>query len=615
MSEPVFSSLVSVESLDPVPLVVNLSLKASVVLAIAFAVDFWARRKAKPASATSRHLGWMFGFLVLAAIPALSSLPAISMPWLPAELAPSLEPAFDVESQLSVPVSPIDSSEPASSLERNPWESSKQAVFRSDLESSGPRQPDHTPLSRTESEVRGNPNRDLPLILSQLWIVGLVVGLAHLTFQLFKLVLLARFSSEISDPAWSDILARRKKQLGIRRPISLRRNRWIQVPMTFGTWSPTIVLPAKETDSPLRRREIILLHELAHIRRMDFLSNLILRVVQCAYWPLPWVHRAARHVALLREQASDDHVLSSGTPSLEYASELLQTAKSLRRREFFQPLAVPFSLKFELRERVTAIVDSSRSRTLFAPRATLFCLALSLFSGAILGCVSLTARPQSPFAVDLALASDPQPHSFHAPRLPRGADFQGTIVGTFHIRTGVGGDTRIQGRGVVEDNRDGKPNVLVQLDGVLSHGDHRWIGAHHQDVELLAEIQGDATYHPDHTPSLRLNPGSLILLESTEGSTRKNLRVSISSKGRATFTFWRQGKVSSFGPAERAWMDRCLRVVALQEKIASLDERILDLEGRPSSRTASLQRERDAERRKAEHTLERLHDDRQEREL
>jgi ankyrin repeat protein len=125
------------------------------------------------------------------------------------------------------------------------------------------------------------------------------------------------------------------------------------------------VLPRDATSWPERRRHVVLLHELAHIKRRDCLTQLLAQIVCAAYWfnPLAWI--AARRLRTERERACDDFVLAAGTPGSEYASHLLDIAQA-RQPVRFSPLAataVPMARRSQLEGRLMAILDPATRRS------------------------------------------------------------------------------------------------------------------------------------------------------------------------------------------------------------------------------------------------------------
>src|SRR5206468_1415853 len=87
-----------------------------------------------------------------------------------------------------------------------------------------------------------------------------------------------RGANEDADPAWQQKVNELRARLGISRPVRLLKSALIEVPAVIGWLRPLILLPASSLVglSP-QQLEAILVHELAHVRRFDYLVN----VIQC----------------------------------------------------------------------------------------------------------------------------------------------------------------------------------------------------------------------------------------------------------------------------------------------------------------------------------------------
>src|SRR4029079_5814524 len=117
--------------------------------------------------------------------------------------------------------------------------------------------------------------------------------------------------------------------------LELRRVRFLRaanasMPMAWGIFRPSVLMPADADAWPSDRLRIVLLHELAHVKRRDCLTHLFAQMAFAAYWfnRLAWV--AARHLRTERERACDDLVLATGTRGSDYADQLLDIARVMR---------------------------------------------------------------------------------------------------------------------------------------------------------------------------------------------------------------------------------------------------------------------------------------------
>ncbi|MGH7724544.1 MAG: M56 family metallopeptidase [Candidatus Eiseniibacteriota bacterium] len=136
------------------------------------------------------------------------------------------------------------------------------------------------------------------------------------------------------------------------------------VPATWGIVRPVIALPrAAEAWLPVRL-DAALLHELAHVRRLDALTQLGADVCCALLWFHPAVWIAARRMQAERERACDDAVLSAGIADLDYAEGLLALATDVSRRGLRSArAAVTMADAQELEDRVRAALDPRVTRS------------------------------------------------------------------------------------------------------------------------------------------------------------------------------------------------------------------------------------------------------------
>lgn len=221
-----------------------------------------------------------------------------------------------------------------------------------------------------------------PQLLAMAWLLGAVVGALRLLVSRSRFAVLVNKSAPIHDPSWSLRIKEISYLLGIRRSVELLESKDTEVPLTTGAFRPKVILSPDYTEwSPLRR-DAILHHELAHIRRWDILAQTLCQIAIAVYWfhPLVWV--TVRAMRAEREQACDDHVLAAGTRPSAYAHELLEIASSLRQPEFTVALAM--ARRSQLEGRVMALLNPMQRRGSISRKTTLtiavltFCAVLPL---------------------------------------------------------------------------------------------------------------------------------------------------------------------------------------------------------------------------------------------
>ena len=115
------------------------------------------------------------------------------------------------------------------------------------------------------------------------------------------------------------------KQLGIMRKVTVRISSRVNVPIAFGILKPIVLLPVYVlSELTPEQVDLILAHELAHIRRRDFLANALQTMIESVFFYHPvtwWISRAVR---IEREHCCDDLAMTThGGDRIEYARTLL----------------------------------------------------------------------------------------------------------------------------------------------------------------------------------------------------------------------------------------------------------------------------------------------------
>jgi beta-lactamase regulating signal transducer with metallopeptidase domain len=230
------------------------------------------------------------------------------------------------------------------------------------------------------------------------WLGGAILALLPLAFGLLANARLRRQSPVLSGPAWDGLLERSSKQVGLRRKVTLLSARPRQMPMTFGMWRPCVVLPADAADWSSERRQIVLLHELAHIARRDVPLQMVARCACAVYWYHPLAWWALRQMRVEREHACDDHVLRAGQMASDYAAELLEIARAHSHSPVLLNAALSMARPSQLEGRLLAVLDAHRSRKPLGARWAGGLAALTLALVIALASVrpTLEAKPPSP---------------------------------------------------------------------------------------------------------------------------------------------------------------------------------------------------------------------------
>ena len=195
-----------------------------------------------------------------------------------------------------------------------------------------------------------------------LWLTGTVVLLIPFLVGFFRLWRVGRSAQPVDDSGWDELLAELCGDMGVHRRVLLRQCSIVSVPMTWGMTRPIILLPDDAVTWPASRRRIVLLHELAHVKRFDWVTNLIAELACALHWfnPLAWI--VVRWLHLDGERACDDRALQAGAVASDYAAELLHFVNRLQSRSSARLRALSIARRSSIERRIVGILDPTRSR-------------------------------------------------------------------------------------------------------------------------------------------------------------------------------------------------------------------------------------------------------------
>jgi len=301
---------------------VSAALKSTVVLGAAW-LAAWALRGR---SAALRHLVWTAAAAAVLALPFLSA----SLPVLRVQASGALLP-FD----------------PA-------------AVFQ--VTGSGAVEPPSPSLlgpATTRRAVHVPRYGDWRIWLMLLWAAGAATAFAGMMAAFIAVWRIERTAPGFPDDGLARGLA---QELGIRHRVRVLEGRPGSMPMTFGLLRPAVFMPPEAAAWSEERRRIVLLHELAHVRRGDAGTHLLARTALSLNWWNPLAWSAWREFLKERERATDDLVLNAGARASDYAGHLLEVARTMQSAPATAWAAVAMARRSQLEGRLRAILDSGVKR-------------------------------------------------------------------------------------------------------------------------------------------------------------------------------------------------------------------------------------------------------------
>ena len=179
---------------------------------------------------------------------------------------------------------------------------------------------------------------------------------------------------------------------GWKRPVSARQTDAVTVPMVWGLFRPVILLPADADEWSPEQQRAVMLHELAHIQRQDWLMQTMAQITCAVYWFNPFVWFAARRLQTEVERACDDHVLNAGYQSTDYAQHLLDIVRNIKALPSVSRTTVAMARQSRIEGRLRTILAEHRNRR----PVTKVMLGLGLFAFAcfaiLTGVIQLTEK-------------------------------------------------------------------------------------------------------------------------------------------------------------------------------------------------------------------------------
>ncbi|MGH9619984.1 MAG: M56 family metallopeptidase, partial [Bryobacteraceae bacterium] len=164
--------------------------------------------------------------------------------------------------------------------------------------------------------------------LFAIWLAGSAVFALRLLFGWGLITAKSRWFAPLDDAAWNAELASAAARLGVPvHHVRLREGN-VATPAVSGIFRSAILLPQEAHNWDSFRRQTVLLHELAHVRRRDCLWQQIAGLACALFWFHPLVWRVAARMCREQELACDDLVLAAGIGRRAYADLLLNAAQN-----------------------------------------------------------------------------------------------------------------------------------------------------------------------------------------------------------------------------------------------------------------------------------------------
>ncbi|GGY67641.1 hypothetical protein GCM10011613_09740 [Cellvibrio zantedeschiae] len=160
------------------------------------------------------------------------------------------------------------------------------------------------------------------------WLIGFCLYICKYLADFFYCQRIKNHKNNQASEQWLTAFNELKNNLGITQPVQLRISDIVDIPCIIGHFKPVVLLPASLlTGLSSKQVEVILLHELGHVRRNDYLISSLQTIVTSLYFFNPFVRWISSKMDEERENACDDIAISVCGDPLFYAHTLKEFAE------------------------------------------------------------------------------------------------------------------------------------------------------------------------------------------------------------------------------------------------------------------------------------------------
>ena len=215
-------------------------------------------------------------------------------------------------------------------------------------------------------------NENLPLIVT-LWLLGVMLLFLRLLGQLAYVQRLKVYGVAHFPASWQDKLRDLEQQLDLRRVVQYFLSYRVDSPMAFGWLRPVVLFPAGLFKT-LEDTQIyaILAHELAHVKRNDFLANLLQRLLLTLFFYHPGLWWMSARIEEEREHSCDDLAVRMTKQPIGYAKTLLHLTETQMNKS---SVAMGYqganpSNRKSFKARITRLLSNSLTKASFSEGIT-----------------------------------------------------------------------------------------------------------------------------------------------------------------------------------------------------------------------------------------------------
>ena len=189
------------------------------------------------------------------------------------------------------------------------------------------------------------------------------------------------------DEHWKNLVNKLSRQLKIKRNIKLLESALINVPMLIGYFKPVILMPLGLISGlPQQQIEALIIHELAHVKRFDYVLNIIQYIFEIVFFYHPAVWWISNIIKREREYICDDIAAEICKDNLVYSKALLSITEIETKGSTYAMTL--FKNKSELLGRVKRMIHRKENNFAYAGKLTAIAMILFMSVLVVTACSS-----------------------------------------------------------------------------------------------------------------------------------------------------------------------------------------------------------------------------------
>ncbi|MFO1063817.1 MAG: M56 family metallopeptidase [Pirellulales bacterium] len=167
----------------------------------------------------------------------------------------------------------------------------------------------------------------MPMVIA--WFLGVMICAMRPLLSWMAIRRWRRVGTTAVGHEVNELMLRLSERFAVGRTVEILQSTLVHAPLVFGYLRPVILLPTSLlTNLPTSQLEAIIAHELAHVRRHDFLVNLMQTIIETLFFYHPAIWWLSRRIRAERENCCDDLVVSVLHNRVEYGRALLAVEES-----------------------------------------------------------------------------------------------------------------------------------------------------------------------------------------------------------------------------------------------------------------------------------------------